>query len=328
MIIISAWYGNIFLELISGKPLQNVRYCRAKSLYFKKRSRLSLKILLANMLDKILYADSGNGNTRDMLKMLLDLPAFQRSEINILRVIPPQSSADELAEKWEQGGNVLSDIIQSVDLDPAKVSTMLKQGDPKGTVCQCADEINADLILMGSRGLKRLESFFGNSVSQYVFQLTNRPMLLVKDDIYVSKIKRVMLALDKSEAANYALDLALYLLRDYRDAELYLARVNPDMSPDLELSVQEMEENPILAPALQKAKRMGIPAKCVVKGGRPAQQICQMAEDYNINLLLLGSPDRRPSIAKSLVDLDRLLGTSLSDYVRVNANCPVLLVRR
>jgi nucleotide-binding universal stress UspA family protein len=26
-------------------------------------------------------------------------------------------------------------------------------------------------------------------------------------------------------------------------------------------------------------------------------------------------------------DLDRLLGNSLSDYVRVNANCPVLLAR-
>ena len=42
---------------------------------------------------------------------------------------------------------------------------------------------------------------------------------------------------------------------------------------------------------------------------------------------MLGSPDRRPSIAKSFVDLDRLLGASLSDYVRVNAKCPVLLAR-
>jgi len=47
-----------------------------------------------------------------------------------------------------------------------------------------------------------------------------------------------------------------------------------------------------------------------------------------VDLLFLGSPDRRPSVAKSLPDLDRLLGSSLSDYVRVNANCPVLLARR
>lgn len=280
------------------------------------------------MLDKILYADSGTGHTQEMLKMLLDIPAFQNSEITILHVIPPQASADALAEKWEEGGKVLSDIVKNVNIDPTKVSTILKQGDPKDTVCNTAQEVNADLILMGSRGLTRLESFLENSVSQYVFQLSDRPMLLVKDDIYVCKIKRVMLALDKSESADYALELTLYMLRDYSEAELYLVRVNPDMKPDLELSTLDMEQNPILAPALAKAKRMGINTKCIVTGGRPGQQICKLAEDKNIDLLLLGSPDRRPSIAKNLVDLDRLLGTSLSDYIRVNADCPVLLVRK
>lgn len=280
------------------------------------------------MLDKILYADSGNGNTQEMLKTLLDIPAFQNSEITILHVIPPQASADALAEKWEEGGKVLSDIVKNVHIDPTKVSTILKQGDPKDTVCNTAQEINADLILMGSRGLKRLESFLENSVSQYVFQLSDRPMLLVKDDIYVRKIKRVMLALDKSDASQYALEVSLYLLKDYKEADLYLVRVNPDMKADLDLSTAEMEQNPILAPALMKAKRLGINTKCIVTGGRPGKQICQLAEDKNIDLLLLGSPDRRPSVAKNLVDLDRLLGTSLSDYIRVNANCPVLLVRK
>lgn len=142
------------------------------------------------MLDKILYADSGTGHTQEMLKILLDIPAFKNSEINILHVIPPQVSADALAEKWEEGGKILSEIVKNVNIDPSKVATILKQGDPKDTVCNTAQEINADLILMGSRGLKRLESFLENSVSQYVFQLSDRPMLLVKDDIYVRKIKK------------------------------------------------------------------------------------------------------------------------------------------
>jgi nucleotide-binding universal stress UspA family protein len=47
----------------------------------------------------------------------------------------------------------------------------------------------------------------------------------------------------------------------------------------------------------------------------------------SVDLLMLGSPDRRPQIGKNLPDLDRLLGGSLSDYVRVYANCPVLLER-
>ena len=44
--------------------------------------------------------------------------------------------------------------------------------------------------------------------------------------------------------------------------------------------------------------------------------------------MILGSPERRPSVAKNLPDLDRLLGSSLSDYIRIKAECPVLLARR
>lgn len=280
------------------------------------------------MLDKILYTDSGSGNTQEMIKALMDLPSIKNSKITVLHVVPPQVTTDALAEKWEEGGKLLANVISQLKLDPSKITTMLRQGEPKDTVCQVAEEINTDLIVMGSRGLKRLESILANSTSQYVFQLTNHPMLLVKDDVYVKKIKRVMVAVDKSPAAQYALDLAIYLLRDYKDGELFLARVNPDLKADLlPLSKTEMENNPTLEPAVNKAKRMGVNYRCVVTAGRPAEQICKLVDEYNIDLLTIGSPDRRPSVAKSLPDLDRLLGTSLSDYVRVNANCPVLLAR-
>jgi nucleotide-binding universal stress UspA family protein len=281
------------------------------------------------MLNKILYADAGTAQTQDMLKALMDLPAIQKAAITILHVVPPQITTEAFTEKWEDGGRILADLLRTMPIDPSKVSTILRQGEPKNTVCEVADEINADLIIMGSRGLKRLEAILENSVSQYVFQLTNHAMLLVKDDIYIKRIKRVMVALDKSAAAEYALDLALELLRDYPEGEIIFARVNPDLKPDLlPLSRQEMENNPVIAPAIAKAKRLGIAYRCIVTGGKPGEQICTLAEEYGVDLLMLGSPDRRPSVAKSLPDLDRLLGTSLSDYIRVNATCPVLLARR
>lgn len=281
------------------------------------------------MLNKILYADAGTSQTQEMLKVLMDLPAIQKAAITILHVVPPQITTEAFTEKWAEGGKILADILTKVPIEPSKVATVLRQGDPKDTVCEVADQIGADLIIMGSRGLKRLEAILENSVSQYVFQLTNHAMLLVKDDIYIKRIKRVMVALDKSAAAEYALDLALYLLRDYPEGELIFARVNPDLKPELlPLSRQEMENNPVLAPAVAKAKRLGVSYRCIVTGGKPGEQLCQLADEYNVDLLMLGSPDRRPSVAKSLPDLDRLLGTSLSDYIRVNASCPVLLARR
>jgi len=281
------------------------------------------------MLKKILYTDSGTGKTSEMLKILQDIPSIKKAELTILHVVPPQITTEAETTKWKEGGQLITNIIKALNLDTTKVTSVLRRGDPKDTVCEVAKQVDADLILMGSRGLKRLEAILENSVSQYVFQLTDRAMLLVKDDIYVKKIKRIMVALNKSNAAEYTLDLAIDLFKDYSGCELILARVNPDLNSNLlPLSKAEMENNPILAPAAERTKRMGINTRCIVTGGKPGEQICNLAEEYNVDLLMIGSPERRPSIAKNLPDLDRLLGTSLSDYVRVNANCPVLLARK
>ncbi|MFM9048149.1 MAG: universal stress protein, partial [Cyanobium sp.] len=61
--------------------------------------------------------------------------------------------------------------------------------------------------------------------------------------------------------------------------------------------------------------------------GSVGQQVCEAAKDAKADLLVIASQDRRPLVAKGLVDLDRLLGSSVSDYIRVHAPAPVLLVR-
>jgi len=231
-----------------------------------------------------------------------------------------------MAEKWEEGGKLLAKAAQALKAEPSHVSAMLRQGDPKTEVLKAADEINADLIIMGSRGLKRLVSILENSVSQYVFQLSSRPMLLVKDDIFVRAINRVTVAIDKSEASKQCLKLALFLLRDIKGGQLILVNVDADPKAT-EKTGAEAEKVPVFADAIAQAKQYGIGYRAIVTTGKAGEAICRIADETKTDLLMLGSPDRRPSIAKGLPDLDRLLGTSLSDYVRVYANCPVLLTR-
>jgi nucleotide-binding universal stress UspA family protein len=279
------------------------------------------------MIEKILLADSGIGNTEEMLKALMDIPLIQRAAVTILHVVPPQVTSDGMTDKWEEGGKLLAKAIQYLQLDPAQVNTILRAGDPKDIVCKVAEELDADLIIMGSRGLKRIQSILENSVSQYVFQLASRPMLLVKDDIYVKKINRIMVAMDKSNSAQETLKLALALLRDTKGGQLVLVHTNPEMKIKPGEIAAKAEEDPVLIPAINEAKKLGISYKCVAPEGKAGERICQVAEEMNVDLLMLGSPDRRPTIAKGLPDLDRLLGQSLSDYVRVYANCPVMLVR-
>ena len=294
------------------------------------------------MIENILLAVSGSGNAEEMLKTLMELPSLQRTKITVLHVVPPQTTAETMTIKWEEGGKILANTIQSLRLNPTIVSSVLRQGEPKDVVGQVAREIDADLIIMGSRGLKRLQSILANSVSQYVFQLSSRPMLLVKDDIYVKRIKRIMVATDGSPAAETCLKLALFFLKDaQQEVELILVNVNTEWLGKKAdgISDTKPEENPALAEAAAIARKYGVEPRCILSNGsegqqkyitstgRLGQEICRLASEWNVDLLLMGSPDRRPSVAKSFVDLDRLFGSSLSDYVRVNASCPVLLAR-
>lgn len=280
------------------------------------------------MLNKILLADSGTGHSEEMLQYLLELPSLKNASVTILHVVPQQVTSDAMTEKWEEGGKIVASAIQRMHLDPTQVSTILRQGDPKTTVCEIAEEMETDLIIMGSRGLKRLESILENSVSQYVFQLSTRPMLLVKDDIYVTRLKRIMVAVDQSPDADYCLQLARFLLKDIPSGQLLLVQVDPSMEEGEVLSGEQAQKTAVLAPAIEQAKRAGINCKSFVAGGKPGPTLCRLAEENKVDLLMLGSPERRPTVARTLPDLDRLLGTSLSDYVRVYANCPVLLGRR
>ncbi len=280
------------------------------------------------MINKILVAVAGRGLCEEMLNMLMDLPSLQQASITLLHVVPSQVTAEGMSAKLEEGGKILAQAVQSVKVDPQRVNPRLKQGDPKDIVCQVADEENADLIIIGSRGLGRLQAILENSVSQYVFQLTSRPMLLVKDDTYVKKLRRVMVAYNSSPEAQECLKTAIDFVKDIQGGQLIIAHVNKDLSgQSAEDYTANAENDPVLAPAVAQAKQMGLSYRCVTGTGKPGPEICRIAEDINADLLLLGSPDRRPTVAKSFIDIDRLLGNSLSDYVRVYANCPVLLTR-
>ncbi len=277
------------------------------------------------MIQKILIAVAGLGKCEQMLKMLMEIPVIQRANVTILHVVSPQVTAELMAEKLTAGGKILADAIEYLKLDPAKVNVRLKQGEPKDTVCQVAEEEQADLIIMGSRGLNRLNSILANSVSQYVFQLTSRPMLLVNDEVNIKSINRILVGYDNSVPAQQSLQLALSLLRDIKHSQLLIVQVKADSK--VSDALIKPAQDPVFAAAIAEAKKQGVDYKCILASGNPGKEICNAAEEFHADLVIIGSPDRRPSIAKNLPDLDRLLGNSTSDYIRIKTPCPLLLTR-
>jgi nucleotide-binding universal stress UspA family protein len=82
-----------------------------------------------------------------------------------------------------------------------------------------------------------------------------------------------------------------------------------------------------LAKAVQRARSWGVEMQPLHRSGDIGRSVCGAAEETKVDLLVIASQDRRPVVARGLVDIDRLLGSSVSDYIRVHAPAPVLLVR-
>jgi nucleotide-binding universal stress UspA family protein len=188
-----------------------------------------------------------------------------------------------------------------------------------------AEEIDADLIVMGSRGLGRLQSILANSTSQYVFQLSTRPMLLVRDDLYVRAINRVLVTVDGTGVGDDAIQLACELVAGIPGGTLTGVHVTrQDITPS---RGGRSPADEVLEKAVQRARGYGVTMKPLHRTGEVGRTVCEAAEETKADLVVIASQDRRPLVAKALVDLDRLLGSSVSDYIRVHATAPVLLVR-
>ncbi|MEA5413808.1 universal stress protein [Synechococcus sp. BA-132 BA5] len=276
------------------------------------------------MFRNLLIADSGKGHVEEMVRLLRDIPPCRQARINLLHVIPEQGGLD-LENHRQQAEVLIKEAIERLGLTPGEVNTVVREGDTKLTVLKVADELEADLIVMGSRGLGRLQSILGNSTSQYVFQLSTRPMLLVRDDLYVKAINRVLVAIDGTGVGDDALRLACELVQGIPGGSLTGVHVSrQDITPSRGGRTPGDE---VLLKAIQRARSFGVEMKGLHRTGDIARGVCGTAEDVKADLVVIASQDRRPLVARGLVDLDKLLGSSVSDYIRVHAPAPVLLVR-
>ena len=276
------------------------------------------------MFRNLLIADSGKGQVEEMVRTLRAIPPCRQARINLLHVMNEQG-ADDLRSHRDQADALMAAAISRMGLEPGEVTTIVREGDTKQLVLKVADELNADLIVMGSRGLGRLQSILANSASQYVFQLSTRPMLLVRDDLYIRAINRVLVTVDGTGVGDDAIRLAAELVAGIPGGTLIGVHVTrQDLAPS---RGGRSPADEVLAKAVQRARGLGVTLEPVHRTGEIGRTVCAAAEELRADLVVIASQDRRPLVAKGLVDLDRLLGSSVSDYIRVHAPSPVLLVR-
>jgi nucleotide-binding universal stress UspA family protein len=143
---------------------------------------------------------------------------------------------------------------------------------------------------------------------------------------------KILLATDGSEEAELAL-LTAVDLADRTDSELHVIHVGGDYHPGPEIALSpalleetlrelEREAREVLEEQVKKIEEAGgIVAEAHLRmGGRPEEQIVELAEELGVGLIAMGS--------RGLGGIRRALMGSVSQAVVRYAHCPVMVVRR
>jgi nucleotide-binding universal stress UspA family protein len=139
------------------------------------------------------------------------------------------------------------------------------------------------------------------------------------------RLKKILVPVDFSDCSDKALRYAISFARQFQ-AELFLLHVVETFYPPPELIMAESAavEQKSLAEAEKELSRWKrrtgkIPGQSVVCRGSPQREIVSLAEENNIDLIVLGTHGRS--------GMAHLLLGSTAERVARHAPCPVLIVR-
>lgn len=130
------------------------------------------------MFNTILFPVDRSRESREAVEVVSNFVTQHHSRLVILSVVQPEEenpikSSPEVVEALLKEARSLF-IQQGIQAE-----TMERMGKPAFTICDVADEVNADLIIMGTRGLGLTDEGSHESVTNRVISLSPCPVLVI-----------------------------------------------------------------------------------------------------------------------------------------------------
>jgi nucleotide-binding universal stress UspA family protein len=133
------------------------------------------------MFKKILFPIDRSREAHNALKVLLELGQQNHSEVLLLTVtdttVVDAAVVGEEAPAPEDLTGLVAELEATISQGGLTVSNLQRSGKPAFTICDVADEMNVDLIVMGSRGLD--DDHAKESVTSRVIGLSPCPILVI-----------------------------------------------------------------------------------------------------------------------------------------------------
>lgn len=243
-------------------------------------------------------------------------------------MIPPQELYDQLEDEAMEKINDAREIVTGFD-ENIEVSYYIGEATPIDLLLQLSED--ADIVVMGSRGLGGLSGLVLGSVSSAVVSHAACPVVVVRKDNDVTvenKYGPVVVGVDGSDISRKALDYAfreadargaaLRAVHSWADAQVQTSLVGL-AAVQSQLDAMSAQERKVLQDELasMREKYPEVTVEEVVERDRPIQVLKENSDDAQ--LLVLGSHGRGGFRGMLLGSTSR----ALLQY----APCPMMVVR-
>ncbi len=241
--------------------------------------------------------------------------SFARSfdaEIELIAVQSRDSADEDQSEYLEMVCNLIT-------ADGLNADYTIRSGDTATEIDKYAVERNADLIIMTTRGKFSVEDIISESVAKRVIKKTLTPTLLIRPTdswrTRRSKFKRILVALDGSEAAEAVLPYIRTFAAKFDSKVLLFSVPEGSESEDYGATIQQYLDQ--IAGILREE---GFDIKTLVTGSGPARTIVALSKEEKVDLIMMASHGRGGTKRENIH-----LG-SVPDKVVQETPCPVFIV--
>jgi len=263
-------------------------------------------------------------NTKIRMVRALELPANRIG----LAPSPPDPQAD--GEEQRALFTTLQGLSEQFRGRGYSTETVVARGRPADVLLAEADDLSADLIVVGSRGLGVAASALLGSVSATLVDHAVCPVLVARRP----RITRVLVATDGSQSAE-AIPAAVRAWNVFRDVPINVLSVAPPSiggegttlmrgilgsdPPQLD-AWHEVDRHRVMAEEMAaRLVAAGWNAESSVRVGEAAREIETTAADVSADLIITGS--------RGLSGLQRLLMGSVAHHVLRYSRSSVLVMR-
>jgi nucleotide-binding universal stress UspA family protein len=136
------------------------------------------------MFETVLFPIDHSRESQQAAETVANLVKTHNSRLVILSVVEaPEAGESPPAQDRKSSPEAIAELLESAKAlfsqQNIEAETMEREGKPAFTICDVADEIDADLIIMGCRGIGLTDEGAADSVTNRVINLSPCPVLIV-----------------------------------------------------------------------------------------------------------------------------------------------------